>query len=107
MPSGFVDFHSIIASGTTVLYRGNYGNFPVVGKVDGHDEDSVARELQAYVMLRSLQYQGIPLCYGLFQIIGIGKVLLLSDCGDALDSFEQLTPRQRYISTLRSSDTNH
>lgn len=96
-PSGYLEFHKIISNGMTVLYRGSYGKFPVVGKVDGHDGNSVATELKAYLMLQSLQHQGVPLCYGLFRIVGIGQLLLLSDCGATLDCFQQLTPRQRYI----------
>ena len=50
-----------------------------------------------YETLCDLQGSAVPRCYGLFRVGDTADMLLLEDCGESLQSLDELTPKQRCV----------
>ena len=81
------------------IFRGHFQGQPVVAKFATASTDRSKPRLQAeysvYQTLQRLQGSAIPRCYGFFHVEGPAYLLLTEDCGQSLETLDDLSLNQR------------
>jgi hypothetical protein len=82
------------------VLSGDFCGMPVIGKLlcSQPGIDLVKAEFNTYRKLYALQGSVIPTCLGLYEVEHLGHLLLLEDCGRSINSFDELTMVQRFVS---------